>query len=187
MVFWSGYWRQLRVDENMGWRIWVRRGRCLSCRVSHALLPSFCLVGRSFGVEVVGPAVEAAIAGRGTGGVARVVGVAQSTVRSWCGRHRQRARVAYAVAVMVGVAVGLGVVGVASPVVVRVLAAVDGLARGTGETQGVGRWPAVSLVTGGMWLVPVDRAGSTTSRVFPDGGERRLMVGIDPDDGTRPP
>jgi hypothetical protein len=134
MVFWSGYWRQLRVDGNTGWRIWVRRGRCSSCRVSHALLPSFCLVGRSFGVEVIGLAVEAAVAGRGTGWVARAVGVAQSTARRWCRCHRERA--AHAVVVSVDVA---------------------------------------------------DTTGSTTSRVFPHSGERRLMIEIDPDDGTRPP
>jgi hypothetical protein len=166
MVFWSGYWRQLRVDRDAGWRIWVRRGRCSSCRVTQVLLPSFCLVGRSFGVEVIGSAVETAAAGRGTGWVARAAGVAQSTVRGWCRRHRERAWVAPAVMDLSGV---------------------DGLAGLAGETQGLGRWPVVSLVTAGRWLVPVDTTGSTTLRVFPDGGERRLMVGIDPDDGTRPP
>jgi Domain of unknown function (DUF6431) len=166
MGFWSGYWRQLRVDGNTGWRIWVRRGRCSSCRVTHVLLPSFCLVGRSFGVEVIGSAVEAAAGGRGTGWVARAAGVAQSTARSWCRRHRERAGVARAVMDLSGV---------------------DGLAGVAGEARGLGRWPVMSLVTGGRWLVPVDASGSTTSRVFPDGGERRLMVGIDPDDGTRPP
>ncbi len=176
-----------RVDGGIGWRIWVRRGRCSSCRVSHALLPSFCLVGRSFGVEVIGPAVQEMAGGRGTGSVARAVGVAQSTVRSWWQRHRERSRVAHAVAVMVAVVVGLGVAELVSPVEVSVLASLEVLARAAGGKESLGRWPAVSLVTGGMWLVPVSSPGSTTSRVFPNGAERRLMALIDPNDETRPP
>ena len=187
MAFWSGYWRHLRVDGDVGWKIWVRRGRCSSCRVSHALLPSFCLVGRSFGVEVIGPAVSEAVGGKGTRSVARAVGVAQSTARSWCRRHSDRSRVAHAVAVMVGSAVGLGVAAVVSPVEVSVLSVLQRLAGVACEREGLGRWPAVSLVTSGMWLVPVGSARPTTLRVFPDGNERRLMALIDPNDETRPP
>jgi Domain of unknown function (DUF6431) len=187
MGFWSGYWRQLRVEDGIGWRIWVRRGRCSSCRVSHALLPSFCLAGRSFGVEVIGPAVQEMAGGRGTGSVARAVGVAQSTIRGWWQRHRERSRVAHAVAVMVAVVVGLGVAELVSPVEVSVLASLEVLARAAGGKESLGRWPAVSLVTGGMWLIPVSSPRSTTSRVYPNGTVRRLMALIDPNDEMRPP
>lgn len=185
MVFWSGYWRTVR--DGGSWRIWVRRARCSSCRVSHVLLPSFCLVGRTFGVEVIGSAVQVAVDGRGSRAVARVAGVAQSTVRSWCGRHRERARVAYAVAVMVGAVIGLRVAGLASSAEAAVLSGLDDLARAVCETDVLARWPAVSVMTNGRWLVPVSSAGPTTSRVFPDGDERRLMTLIDSSDGKRPP
>jgi transposase-like protein len=138
-------------------------------------------------MEVIGPAVQEMASGRGTGSVARAVGVAQSTVRSWCQRHRERSRVAHAVAVMVAVVIGLGLAELASPVEVSVLASLEVLARAAGEKESLGRWPAVSLVTGGMWLIPVSSARSTTSRVYPNSAERRLMALIDPNDETRPP
>jgi hypothetical protein len=150
MVFWSGYWRHVRVDANTGWRIWVRRGRCSSCRVSHALLPSFCLAERGFGVEVIGPAVKEMAGGRGTGSVARAVGVAQSTVRGWCRRHRERSRVAHALAVMVGVVVGLGVAVLASPVEVSVLASLE---VGSGRGREGEPWSLAGGVVGDRWNV----------------------------------
>ena len=44
MIFWSGYERFVRCGTD--WRIWVRRAKCMTCQVSHALLPAFCLLGR---------------------------------------------------------------------------------------------------------------------------------------------
>lgn len=185
MVFWSGYWRTVRAGGC--WRIWVRRARCSVCGVSHVLLPSFCLVGRSYAVEVIGLAVSEVAGGRGTGGVARGVGVAQSTVRSWWRRHRDRARAAYAVGVSVAAMFGVGMAVVPASDGLAVLAGLDELAGTARESKELARWPAMSLVTCGMWLVPVKTAGSTTSRVCRDGEERRLMTVIDPTDGKRPP
>ena len=162
MVFWSGYWRTVR--DGGSWRIWVRRARCSSCRVSHVLLPSFCLVGRTFGVEVIGSAVEVAGGGRGSGWAGRVVGVAQSTVRSWWRRHRERAGVAGGV-VRVGpmrVEWPSGLVGEAA-----LRSGLDDLAGPVGQSVGVAHWPLVSLLTGGLWLAPVGGVRPTTSRSFP--------------------
>jgi len=136
---------------------------------------------------VIGSAVQVAVDGRGSRAVARVAGVAQSTVRSWCRRHRERARVAYAVAVMVGAVIGLRVAGLASSAEAAVLSGLDDLARAVCETDVLARWPAVSVMTNGRWLVPVSSAGPTTSRVFPDADERRLMTLIASSDGKRPP
>jgi transposase-like protein len=185
MVFWSGYWRSVRAGGS--WRIWVCRARCSVCGVSHVLLPSFCLVGRSYAVEVIGLAVSEVAEGKGTGRVARAVGVAQSTVRSWWRRHRDRARAAYALGVSVAATLGVGMAAAPSSVEMAVLADLDELAGTAHESKELARWPAVSLVTCGMWLVPVKAAGSTTSRVFRDGEVRRLMTVIDPTDGKRPP
>ena len=41
---WGGYWRWLRGSDT--WRLWICRGRCSSCRRSHALLPDFLLARR---------------------------------------------------------------------------------------------------------------------------------------------
>ena len=54
LMAWSGYRRWLRDDgEN---QIWVRRGRCPTCRVAHALLPDFVCARRLDAVEVIGAA-----------------------------------------------------------------------------------------------------------------------------------
>src|SRR2546430_6288919 len=138
MVFWSGYWRSVRVERT--WRIWVRRGRCSSCGVSHALLPSFCLVGRRFGVEVIGPAVEEHVKGRGTRSIAGAAGVEQWTARAWCGRHRQRARVALAVGLTVAASLGVRVDVVAASVEAAALSALEIAVSAACETEGLARW-----------------------------------------------
>lgn len=67
------------------------------------------------------------------------------------------------------------------------LAGLNELAGSGRESKELAGWPVVSLMTAGMWLVPLKTAGSTGSRVFRDGEERRLMRVIDPTDGKRPP
>jgi Domain of unknown function (DUF6431) len=181
MVSWSGYWRSVRVGRT--WRIWVRRARCSSCRVSHGLLPSFCLVGRRFGVEVIGPAVEAHVQGRGTRSIARAAGVEQWTARSWCGRHRERARLALAVGLSLARSLGVRV-DVAASVEAAALSALEVGVSVACETEGLARWSALSLVTKGMWLGPV---GPTRSRVFSGAAAGRLMVLSDRSNGERPP
>lgn len=67
MGFWSGYQRSVRVGGAC-FRLWVARARCAPCGVSHALVPSFLLVGRLDVVATIGRVVEVMTAG-GRGGV----------------------------------------------------------------------------------------------------------------------
>lgn len=89
MTFWSGYWRTVRdvVDR----RIWVRRSKCASCRVSHGLLPGFCLLRRLYSAEVIGPALARVVAGALTKEVAEALASPYTTLRDWRRRHRARA------------------------------------------------------------------------------------------------
>lgn len=86
---WSGYRRWLRAEGEQ--RIWIRRGRCRSCRRTHALLPDFVHARRLDVVDVIGAALELAIAGAGMRTVAARLGLAHSTARDWRRRHRARA------------------------------------------------------------------------------------------------
>src|SRR6266540_1506697 len=61
MVFWSGYQRYLRDGCGRIWRVWVVRARCRWCRVTHALLPSFALLGRVDVVWVIGAVLVAGL------------------------------------------------------------------------------------------------------------------------------
>src|SRR6266536_2989860 len=83
MVFWSGYQRYLRDGCGRIWRVWVVRARCRWCRVTHALLPSFALLGRVDVVWVIGAALERVAAGAGLRPVAAGLGVPHTTVRDW--------------------------------------------------------------------------------------------------------
>ena len=86
MIFWSGYWRFSRP----GCRCWLRRAKCMSCRMSHVLLPSFALVRRLDQVQVVGQALAGVLAGRGMRPLAGELGVPHETLREWRRRYRAR-------------------------------------------------------------------------------------------------
>lgn len=85
MIFWFGYWRFTRTG-----RCWVKRAKCTSCRVSHALLPSFALVRRLDEVRVVGRALAGVVSGRGMRPLARELEVPHETLRGWRRRYRGR-------------------------------------------------------------------------------------------------
>jgi hypothetical protein len=138
MIFWSGYDRPVRCRATF--KVWVRRARCKACRASHALLPSFLLVRRLDGVEVIGPTIEAVACGAGTRSSARRAGVPHTTARSWWRRHRARTAVATAVLAWLGCPAGpggaaAGLVALAPP----------------GEPW---RWRGAAVVCGGGWLLP---------------------------------
>ena len=101
---WSGYWRWLRHGVLL--RVWIARGRCGSCRRTHALLPDLVHERLLVTVEVIGPALALGIGGRGMRAVAAVMGVPGSTVRDW--RRRHRARAPDLLALFGGLAVRLG-------------------------------------------------------------------------------
>jgi hypothetical protein len=171
MVFWSGYARCARDADFKVFFIWIKRARCSACGVSHALLPSFCLLGRLDVVEVIGPAVSAVLDGRPvTELVAVQSGVPATTVRGWCRRHRQTAQDLLLTLVAVA---GMGrrtVDDMAGPSEVAALRALTALGSVLSAHLGVQVWPAVSVLCGGAWL------SVTTHSRWESGARKRLMV-----------
>ena len=60
MTRWSGYRRHVR-EAGSTHKIFVPRLRCGACAVTHALLPSFCLVKRLDAADGIGQVIEAVI------------------------------------------------------------------------------------------------------------------------------
>ena len=173
MSFWSGYLRSVR-DGGGCRRLWVRRARCGSCRASHVLVPSFCLVGRLDVVEIVGEVIDGVVDGAsGVRAVAARVGVPHTTARDWVRRFGRRAAVLAAgfAALAVewcGWAPTLGGGGSDR----RALAAVDAAwaaARSRVGRSVPARWTFAGLVTGGRLL------GTNTNPPWSVFGRRRFM------------
>ena len=91
MAFWSGYERSVR-HRGPALKLWVRRARCRRCGASHALVPSFCLVGRLDDVEAIGAVLTAVVGeARGVRPVAKEADVPHTTARDWVRRFCRRA------------------------------------------------------------------------------------------------
>lgn len=91
MTFWSGYERSIR-HSGLFLKLWVRRVRCRRCGATHALVPSFCLVGRLDAVEVIGTALTAVVGeARGVRPAAEEADVPHTTARDWVRRFCRRA------------------------------------------------------------------------------------------------
>ena len=170
MGFWSGYERYLRLGRVH--RVWVRRAKCRPCRVTHALVPSFVLLRRLDAVEVIGVALERAVAGAGLRPVAAGLDVPHTTARDW--RRRFRAR---APALAVGLAALVVELGGAAPALpagseVAALAALGAAAWQVRYRAGAlapTRWRLGAVVTGGGWLA------TTTSPPWAGLGGRRWL------------
>jgi hypothetical protein len=92
LVWWSGYWRWLRVPGRC-WRIFVPRLRCGPCQVTHALLPAFALAWRLDGVETIGAVIAQVACGAcGVRPAAEQAGVPYTTARGWVRRFQGRAQ-----------------------------------------------------------------------------------------------
>lgn len=181
MAFWSGYERSIRSD-GLALKLWLRRARCRRCRASHALIPSFCLLGRLDVVEVIGAAVTAVVVdGRGVRPVAAEADVPHTTARDWVRRFGRRAGLL--VAAFAAVVVEL--TGSApSPPVARTLAAhalsvaraafAAALARAGPALRSL--WRFVAAVTGGRLL------GANTDPLSIVLGRRRLIAPVPDDD-----
>jgi hypothetical protein len=75
MTFWSGYSRFVR-HKGTAHKIWVPRGQCGPCDVTHALLPGFVARNRLDSVETIGAALEPVVFGKnGVRPVAERLGV----------------------------------------------------------------------------------------------------------------
>jgi hypothetical protein len=174
MTFRSGYRRYLRVGD-ADHRLFVRRAACGRCGTSHALLPSFCLVGRRDHASTVGPVLEAVVnAGRGVRRAVEGTPVPHTTARDWVRRFRKRAG---ALAAGFGaLAVGLGDDGFAPSVAGPGVAAIWALRaawRALVARVGVrapSLWAFASLVTGGTLL-----ATTTDPPWFVVGGHRLIL------------
>jgi hypothetical protein len=88
MSFWGWYERDLRVGRSQP--LLVRRQRCRTCAASHAVLPSFMAHGRLDAIGVIGPALEAMVAGHARR-AADALGLPYTTVRDWRRRFVARA------------------------------------------------------------------------------------------------
>ena len=83
MSFWSGFERSVRAAGRFH-RLWIVRARCSACRVSHALLPDFLLVGRVDVVDTIGAALADVTSNATSIGRAAVRSdVPFTTVRGW--------------------------------------------------------------------------------------------------------
>jgi len=166
MGLWSGYARWVRVGGR-AYRVWVRRVRCPSCGVTHALLPSFVLARRVDVVEVIGQALERAMAGVGLRPIAAGLGVPHTTVRDWRRRFACRAGLLAAglgaLAVEVGAALPVRVADLQGAVLGALEAVRARVSRRLGRAA-PGRWQLAGLLTGGRLL------GTTTSPPWPGRG-----------------
>jgi len=192
MVFWTGYWRKVRVTRKLtdALEVWIRRGRCQTCGRSHALLPSFCLPFFRYGIEVIGPAVEDRVRGASMYSIAKAADLWQSTVRFWCRRHRERAELAVAVVAMLAASVvgfASTVVDAAEAVVLSAVESTVAVVMDREEEKRKSHWSALSLATDGMWLAAVETANSPRFFVFSDPTEERFMAVIDRNDEESPP
>ena len=88
LIGWGGYWRWVRAPLVVE-RIWIRRGRCATCRRSHALVPDVVLLRRLDVVMVIGTAlVLKVIDGLGWRPIAAQLDVPLTTLRTWWSRFR---------------------------------------------------------------------------------------------------
>ena len=157
-------------------RIWVRRAKCRSCNVTHALLPTFLLRRRLDPGAVIGGAVARMVGGVGARSVAAALGVPHTTARDWRRRHRARAPGWLVRAEALLVELG-GDLRRASRDVEG--AALDALVdawrwtarRAAGAVPGL--WGFVSAVSGGSWL-------STTTSPPWAGVSGRSFIGATP-------
>ena len=92
MGFWSGYFRFVRQERSCQ-KIWVPRGRCVTCSKTHALLPAFCTLNRLDATESIGEVISWVV--RGSSGVrpaAEGLGVPHTTARGWVRRFSANSR-----------------------------------------------------------------------------------------------
>ena len=155
MTFWSGYTRPVRVLGACV-RLFVRRARCRSCAVTHALLPAFALLKRLDATEMVGEAIETVLEGRsGVRPVARALGVPHTTVRGWLRRFTERsgelAMSFGALAIELGVVVPGSVLGGRQHAAAAISRAFDAACALPGWAV-LGAWRFCSVVSGGRLL-----------------------------------
>lgn len=163
LIFWSGYGRFVR-HQGTSVRIWVRRGKCRRCNVTHALLPTFLLRQRLDPAAVIGSAVTRIVSGVGVRPVAQALGVPHTTARDWRRRHRARAPAWLAQAEALIVELGGDLRRSTAAIEQAALAALVDAWRWAAR-RAAGAWPGLwqfaSAMSGGGWL------STTTSPPWP--------------------
>ena len=183
MAFWSSYERSVR-HRGLFLKLWVRRVRCRRCGATHALVPSFCLVGRLDDVEVIGGVLTAVVGGAtGVRPAADEADVPHTTARDWVRRFCRRA--ALIAAAFAAVAVEMtGLVpslparlSIAEHALGAIRDAFAAVAARAGPALG-SLWAFVALVTGGRLLA------TNTNPLSIVLGRRRLIVPVPDTDRT---
>lgn len=84
MRIWSRA-RPRRIQLPDGELVQVRpdRARCRACKVTHVLLPAWCVPRRAYAADVIGAALFAAACGAGVSESAVAAGAPAATVRGW--------------------------------------------------------------------------------------------------------
>ena len=170
MIFWPGYQRDVRVGTVR--RIWVRRAKCVTCAVTHALVPAFCLLRRLDAVEVIGSGLVAGVNGTGMRTAAAALDVPHTTVRGWGRRFGLRAPIIAAAFGALAVSLGAGaptLSGDPSRAAVEAVGAAWSAARRVLGDRLPPPWRFASAVSGGELL------GTTTHPPWSGAGGRRLM------------
>jgi len=176
MAFWSGYERSVR-HRGPALTMWVRRARCGSCRATHALLPSFCLVGRLDDVEAIGAVLTAVVGeARGVRPAAEEADVPHTTARDWVRRFCRRAALigsAFAAVVVevAGLAPSLAARAVAEHALGAIRSAFDAVAARAGPAL-PSLWCFAAVLTGGRLLA------TNTNPLSIVLGRRRLIVPV---------
>lgn len=147
-----------------------RRGRCVTCRLTHVLLAVSCLLRRADGVEVIGAALTARAGGQGHRRIAERLDRPASTVRGWLRAFARRATAVRAVLAVLLVELDplagrLVVHGSVFADAVEVLGVCAAAARRRlGVLGAVSAWQLASAVTDGRLLGEVGPGGwSNTS------------------------
>lgn len=137
-----------------------RRARCVSCGMSHVLLPVFALVRRADVAEVIGAALAAKASGAGARMIAERLGRPVETVRGGLRRFGQRAEAVrrYFTVLLVDAGVDPAPPGTSRTLFADAVAAVVGAWWSMKlRWLGVGKvspWLAACAVTGGILLAP---------------------------------
>lgn len=172
MMFWSRYSRSVREGGRCH-RVRLRRARCGSCRQSHALVPSFCALGRLDAIDTIGGVIAGVVAGPGGVRPAAVaVDVPHATARDWVRRFGRRAE--QVAAVFAALVVELSGLAPSPPAggergALWLMLVAWSEARSRHGPAIAGLWPFVNLVCGGAMLVTTTNPLSTVS------GNRRFM------------
>jgi Helix-turn-helix domain len=152
--------RRVRVLDGPFTVLRPRRSRCRSCRVTHVLLPAWCLLRRADAAAVVGAALAAAAAGGGFRVIARRLGRPPETVRGWLRRFASRAeevRVFFTVLLARTAPDPVMPAGAGSAVAAAVSAVAGAAAAVCLRWPQLGQvpvWTAASAASGGMLLAP---------------------------------